>query len=135
MAVSSNAQWVDPDIVVFVRDGVLMGQRVALEAARTIGEPFAIADRVDYLLSSSRAMFSAARTGTIAYHSAGDQSQLVWLDRNGNELARVGKPAPYSWESAASRRTTAWCWCRGGRPVPAPTTSGASISRAGPKSG
>ena len=31
MRVSSNAQWVDPDIVVFAREGVLMGQRVDVE--------------------------------------------------------------------------------------------------------
>src|SRR5262249_9239142 len=32
MSVSSNTQWVDPDVVVFVREGVLMGQRVDVEA-------------------------------------------------------------------------------------------------------
>ena len=34
MSASSNAQWVDPDVVVFAREGVLMGQRVNVEAAR-----------------------------------------------------------------------------------------------------
>ncbi len=34
MRVSSNAQWVDPDIVVFAREGVLMAQRVDLKASR-----------------------------------------------------------------------------------------------------
>jgi Tol biopolymer transport system component len=99
MPVASNTQWVDPDIVVFAREGVLMGQRVNLAAARPIGEPFAIADRVEYLFTTSRAMFSASRAGTIAYHSFGDLSQLVWADHNGNELGPIGSPADYEFES------------------------------------
>ena len=34
MSASSNAQWVEPNVVVFVREGVLMGQRVGVEAGR-----------------------------------------------------------------------------------------------------
>ena len=50
MSASSNAQWVEPDVVVFVREGVLMGQRVDVEAARPLAEPFPIAERVELLL-------------------------------------------------------------------------------------
>ncbi|MGQ0736217.1 MAG: protein kinase domain-containing protein, partial [Acidobacteriota bacterium] len=99
MPISSNAQWVDPDIVVFVREGVLMGQRLDLDAARTRGEPFALADRVDYLFTTSRAMFSASQGGAIAYHEYGDLAQLVWADQNGNELGAIGGPADYEFQS------------------------------------
>ena len=34
MPVTSNTAWVDPDVVVFAREGVLLGQRVDLDAAR-----------------------------------------------------------------------------------------------------
>ena len=37
---SSNAQWVAPDVVVFVREGLLLGQRVNLEEARSVADPF-----------------------------------------------------------------------------------------------
>jgi Tol biopolymer transport system component len=100
MRVSSNTQWVDPDIVVFVRESVLMGQRVDLEAARPIGEPFSIAERVAYLFPSSRATFSASRAGDVAYHSGQNVSQLVWADPQGNEIGTVGGPADYALTSA-----------------------------------
>ena len=95
MNVSSNTQWVEPDVVVFVREGVLMGQRWIVEAARPIGDPFPIADRVEYFFTTSRAMFSASRTGTVAYHSGQEIGQLVWADRNGNEGGTIGSPADY----------------------------------------
>ena len=81
MRASSNAQWVDPDVVVFAREGVLMGQRVDVEAARPFGEPFSMAERVEYFFTSSRAMFSASRTGTVAYPL-----------RPGHQTAGVGRP-------------------------------------------
>ena len=95
MRVSSNAQWIDPDVVVFAREGVLMAQRVDLKQSRPVGEPFSIADQVEYFFTTSRAMFSASPTGTIAYHPGGDLMQLVWADRNGNENGTIGKPAAY----------------------------------------
>jgi Tol biopolymer transport system component len=100
MPVTSNAQWVDPDVVVFARDSVLMGQRIDVDAARPIGEPFSIAERVDYLFSASRAVFSASPTGTIAYHPHGDVSQMVWSDQQGNEIETIGEPAEYDPQSA-----------------------------------
>ena len=33
MRVSSNAQWIKPDLVVFAREGVLMAQRVDRESS------------------------------------------------------------------------------------------------------
>jgi Tol biopolymer transport system component len=104
MRASSNAQWVEPDIVVFVREGVLMGQRVDLEAARPVGEPFSIAERIEYFLTTSRAMFSVSRTGTVAFHTGGDLSQLVWADRNGNETGTIGDPADYELQSGRLSR-------------------------------
>ena len=104
MSASSNAQWVDPDVVVFVREGVLMGQRVDVEAARPIGEPFSIAERVEYFFTTSRAMFSASRTGSVAYHAGEDIGQLVWADRNGNEVGNDWQPCRLSTHSARLSR-------------------------------
>lgn len=104
MSVSSNTQWIDPDIVVFAREGVLMGQRVDLEGARPIGAPFSIAQQVEYFFTTSRATFAASRTGTVAYHPGGDLQQLVWVDRNGNESGTISKPAAYEPHSARLSR-------------------------------
>jgi len=104
MRVSSNAQWIDPDVVVFAREGALMGQRVDLKQSRPVGEPFPIADQVEYFFTTSRAMFSASPTGTIAYHPGGDLMQLVWADHNGNERGTISKPADYNPESSRLSR-------------------------------
>ena len=95
MPLSSNTQWIEPNIVLFVRESVLMAQRVDLEAPKTVGEPFSIANQVEYFFTTSRAMFSASHSGSIAYHAGGDLQQLVWVDRNGNESGTVGNPADY----------------------------------------
>ena len=69
--------------------------------ARAIGEPFAIAERVDYLSSRRRArLFSASPTGTVAYHADSDLGQMVWADRTGNETGTIGSPAEYDQQSA-----------------------------------
>jgi eukaryotic-like serine/threonine-protein kinase len=104
MRVSSNAQWVDPDNVVFAREGVLLAQRVDVKQLRPVGQPFSIADEVEYFFTTSRAMFSASRTGTVAYHPGGDLMQLVWADRNGRESDTIGKPAAYDHGSARLSR-------------------------------
>jgi Tol biopolymer transport system component len=95
MRLSSNAQWVEPDVVVFAREGVLMAQRIDLNRAEPVGDAFSIADQVEYFFTTSRAMFSTSRTGAIAYHPGGDLMQLVWADWNGNESATGFQPADY----------------------------------------
>jgi Tol biopolymer transport system component len=77
---------------------------VDLEAARPVGEPFSIAERIEYFLTTSRAMFSVSRTGTVAFHTGGDLSQLVWADRNGNETGTIGDPADYELQSGRLSR-------------------------------
>ena len=101
MRLSSNAQWVDPDIVVFAREDALMGQRLSLKTMRPLGEPFPIAKPVDYYLTTSRAMFSASLTGIVAYHPGGEIGQFMWVDRKGYVVERLGSPADYEPNSAS----------------------------------
>jgi hypothetical protein len=72
-----------------------MGQHVDVAASRPREEPFQIAEPVEYFLTSSRAMFSASWTGSVAYHAGQDIGQLVWADRNGNEVGTIGSPSDY----------------------------------------
>ena len=96
---SSNAQWVDPDLVVFAREGALMVQRVDVEAGRAREAPFQIAARAGHFFMTSFARFSVSRTGSLAYHDGADVDQLVWFDRNGNEVGRIGSPSRYQLNS------------------------------------
>ena len=91
----SNAQWVDPDLVVFVRDGIIVGQRVDPVTVSRVGEPFAIAEPVDYFYSTARAEFATSRTGNVAYQSHRNTARLVWSDRHGTRIGEVGTPGDY----------------------------------------
>ena len=91
----SNAQWVDPDYLVFAQEGVLVAQRFDQASGRIVGAPVSIAEPVDRFLSTGRAMFTTSRNGTIAYHSFANVARLVWVDRTGKEVGTVGAPGNY----------------------------------------
>ena len=91
----SNAQWVDPDLLLFVHDGVLVAQRFDQDAGKLVGDPLSIVEPVDYHYTIARALFTASRTGAIAYHSHSDTSKLVWRTRQGAEAGTVGDPGGY----------------------------------------
>jgi len=86
----SNPQWVDPDYLVFVREGTLIGQRVDLASGRPVGEAFSIAEPVSYFFSTAIASFTTSRNGTLAYQSRGNLTRLMWVDRAGTELDPLG---------------------------------------------
>ena len=95
LAAVSNVQWVDPDYLVFVRDGILVGQRFDLGSAHVVGEPFSIAEPIDYHYSTARAEFATSRNGNVAYQSHTDMSRLTWSDRRGTRTGEIGTPGNY----------------------------------------
>ncbi len=86
----SNAQWVDPDYLVFAREGTLLGQRVDLASGRPVGETFSIAEPVSYFFSTGIGSFTTSRNGMLAYQSQGNVTRLMWVDRAGTELDPLG---------------------------------------------
>jgi Tol biopolymer transport system component len=95
LSAMSNAQWVDPNYMIFARDGTLLEQRVDLATGQVVGEPFAIADSVQHLVGSSRAAFSVSRTGALVYQDHAEKAELVSFDRSGRESGAVGPPGDY----------------------------------------
>ena len=95
LAVVSNVQWVDPDYLVFAREGTLLAQRVDLSAGRVTGDPVAIADAVNYTYLPPRAMFTTSQNGVVVYQSNRDVARLAWIDRTGKEIETIGNPAGY----------------------------------------
>ncbi|HET9793266.1 MAG TPA: protein kinase [Thermoanaerobaculia bacterium] len=102
MPMLSAVQYVDPGYLIFVKDGALLGQRFDSESGRVTGEPFSIAEQVRYFLTTGGAAFAVSRTGTLAYQSQGDVSQLAWFDRTGRELGSVGPHGRYVTVSISS---------------------------------
>ena len=91
--IGSTLEWVDPDYLLYAREGVLVAHRFDLTAERLVGEPEVITEGVNHFLTTARAMFTAALNGGgVAYHSALDTTQLAWFDRTGREVATIGEP-------------------------------------------
>jgi serine/threonine protein kinase len=79
----SLAQYVDPGVLVFAREGTLFGQRFDAAAGRLSGEPVAIAQPVRQFTPTGWALYSVSRNGVLAYGSGRDVSRLRWFDRAG----------------------------------------------------
>ena len=95
MPIESNAQYVEPGVLVFARGGALVGQSFNASTGQVAGEPFAIAESVRFFLSTSAADFSASPNGSLVFQSHADRSRLAWLDRSGREVGTVGSPGNY----------------------------------------
>jgi Tol biopolymer transport system component len=91
----SQAQWIDPDWLVYVREGTLVAQRIDLEARRPVGDPVAILGSVGYSEATGWSNVAASANGTIVAQSYLDERRLAWFDAGGRELTTLGKPAAY----------------------------------------
>jgi len=91
----SNVQWVDPDYLVFAREGTLVVQRVDLIERHVVGDVLPLAAPVQYTRSTARTSFSASRTGALVYQPHADLFQLVWFDRSGTEVGRLDPQGDY----------------------------------------
>src|SRR5262249_6812475 len=81
--------------LLFVRNNALMGQPFDTSALRLAGEQFLIAEQVKTYNFVPH--LSVAENGTLAFQSGGAQTwQLIWFDRSGKQLGRVGESADYS---------------------------------------
>ncbi len=74
--------------LLFVRDRSLLAQPFDADGLVLTGEAFPIADRVQYVPSTTWGAFTVAKNGTLAYQSGGTSAatQLTWLDRSGKAL-------------------------------------------------
>jgi Tol biopolymer transport system component len=80
-----------PSHLVFVRQGALWAQRLNVESAKVDGEMLPVAPRVlVHSVVTGYASLSASATGSLAYRTADEPRQLVWLDRAGRELGALG---------------------------------------------
>ena len=82
-----------PDTLLFMRNGVLMAQRLDLEGLQLRGDAEPVASRVVAISNQFNTLLaSASHTGSIIYRRDLGQRQLVWFDRSGRQLETVGEP-------------------------------------------
>lgn len=87
-----RAEFVEPDTLLYVRDGVLVAQRFSIEEARMLGEPKQVVFGVAMEGIPGQTTFSASRSGAIAYRRRSHDfvSELRWIDRSGNGSVVAG---------------------------------------------
>ena len=85
--------------ILFAREGALYAQVFDRDRVTVVGEPIRLADRVatdrGAAAGPDGAAVSASAAGPIVFRaaSATNDRQLVWYDRSGTELSRVGAPS------------------------------------------
>jgi Tol biopolymer transport system component len=96
VATESNPVFAPPDVLLFVRNGALVQQRIDPERLEPVGEATAVVGQISMNVGLGRADFSASSTGVLAYRSvSGDTSQFTWFDRSGQALETVGAAGNY----------------------------------------
>lgn len=93
MESGSSAKYAE-GYLVFLRDDTLMAQPFDPVKLTLSGEPHAIAEQVE-LTGVASATFGFTETGALVYQTAGDGSQLEWVDREGRSQQSVGEPGHY----------------------------------------
>ena len=96
VATTGAGAFAPPGHLIFWRDRTLLAQTFDPDSLELSGEPFPIAEGISRG-SSNAVFFSISNDGKLAFQggAGGDASQLIWIDREGKELGRVGKPADY----------------------------------------
>ncbi len=84
----SQAVYVAPGFLLFVRDGTLMAQPFDADKLATTGEPQAVAEHVAWFSGTQHGMFAASQTGTLLYQQGAGSgaSRLAWVGRDGKLL-------------------------------------------------
>ena len=97
LAVSSNAAYAPPGFLLFVRERALMAGSFDARALQLKGEPFPIAEPVDFITGNVQGSFSVSQNGTVTYFSGGSglNSLLTWFDRDGKPTGTVGPPGSF----------------------------------------
>jgi Tol biopolymer transport system component len=91
----SGAQYVAPGYLLFAADGALVGQRFDASRGEVSGNPFSIADKVDYFYSTSYADFAVSPTGTLVVADLDEEQRVTLIDRSGRSLGVIGEPGRY----------------------------------------
>ncbi len=80
--------------LLFFRERSLLAQPFDAKGLRITGDPFPVAEQIQYFPQTYSALFSVSENGLLLYQarSASAVSQLVWFDRNGKEMGSLGTP-------------------------------------------
>jgi Tol biopolymer transport system component len=86
------AAFAAPGHVLFVRQGTIFAQRFDPAGLKLIGDPFPVSEKVAVDPVLGAAAVTASAVGAIAFRGGAGAQQLLWFDRSGNEVGKVGGP-------------------------------------------
>jgi eukaryotic-like serine/threonine-protein kinase len=91
---NSEARFVEPGYLVFLREGNLLAQPFDRKALKTAGPAIPIAEGVAFEAFRWVGKFTISNTGRLVYQSneAYRKSRLTWFDLDGKPLGTVGEP-------------------------------------------
>jgi hypothetical protein len=89
----SNPVYAAPGYLLFARESTVLAQAIDATKLELKGEPFPVAENVNYQAANSYANISVSDNGVMAYWVGGvSKRQLFWFDRSGKQLSPVGPP-------------------------------------------
>ncbi len=94
LGVSSQARYAAPGWLLYVRSGALVAQRFDAGRAELTGEPIPLASDLPYFFNGW-SEFTVAGDHALAYQVNPAAPPLIWYDRHGRELGRVGPAGRY----------------------------------------
>jgi serine/threonine protein kinase len=92
---ASNVQY-SAGYLLYLKDSNLVAQLFDVSGLKLSGNPFPVAEHVDYWNARDSAYFSASPTGMLLYRQmVQTPTQPTLVDREGRELGKVGEPGIY----------------------------------------
>jgi Tol biopolymer transport system component len=90
----SSLAYAPPGYLLFLRERNLFAQPFDAREFRMAGEPFPLAERLQFFPQIYSALFSVSANGTLVYQeeTSSSVSQLTWFDRGGRRLGTIGNP-------------------------------------------
>ena len=95
MTALSQPHFVEPDIVLVVRESTLIAQRIDLSTGRPIGEPVSIIGQVAYSAATGWAEVTVSPNGMLAVQTHRDVSHMTLVKRSGITEGTVSTPGSY----------------------------------------
>ena len=82
--------------LLYVLQGTLVAHRFDPKKMEVSGEPIPLVEHISVDVNDT-ASFSVSTNGTLAFMQgeAATTSELLWLDRTGREIGKIGEPGPY----------------------------------------
>jgi Tol biopolymer transport system component len=98
LRINSNSAYATPGYLLYFRERNLMAQAFDGKELQLRGDPFAVAEGVQYFPQLYAALFSVSENGLLLYEaqSSTGVSRLVWFDRSGRETGSLGSPVDQS---------------------------------------